>query len=83
MSIQLGLQYELLLLKILHASIGTAALTELSQDVVLNPTLNLTDSEVICHSIFSLQLGLDLVNMYLHENLNYMPLLPVNSRILI
>lgn len=82
MYIQLGIQYELLPLKISHASVGTAILAELSQDVVFNPTLNLTDSEVMCQS-FSLLLGLDLVNMYIHENFNYILLLPLNFRILI
>lgn len=43
MYIQQGIQYELLPLKMLHASVGTAALAKLSQDVVLNPTLNLKD----------------------------------------
>lgn len=43
MYIQLGIQYELLPLKISHASVGTSILAELSQDVVLNSTLNLTD----------------------------------------
>lgn len=66
----------------MHASVDTAASAELSQDGLLNPTLYLTDSEVICHSMLSLQLGLDLVNMYIHENLNY-TLLPANSGILI
>lgn len=50
MYIQLGIQYKLLPLKILYTSICSAALAELSQDVVLNPTLNLTDSEVMCQS---------------------------------
>lgn len=39
MYIQLGIQYELLPLKILHASLGPAALAELSQGVVLNAPL--------------------------------------------
>lgn len=83
MYIQLSIQYELLPLKILHTSVGTAAPAEFSQDVVWNPALNLTDSEVMCQSIFSLLLGLYLVNMYIHENLNYIVFLPVNFRILI
>lgn len=48
----------------------------------MNPTLNLTDAEVMFQSILCLQLGLDLVNMYIHEYLIYISLLPVTLRVL-
>lgn len=72
MYIQLSMQYEQLLLKLLRTAVGRKLSAELSWNAVMNPALNLTDSEVMFQSICCLLLGPDWLGKCVHTWITYL-----------